>query len=923
MVAPDRVMVNLWAKTDRTGMNPHAWHPLICHMIDVAAVAQAMWREVLTPALRAQVTTGLGLPDETTAETWVAYLAGLHDIGKASPAFQAKYPGALDRLTAAGLPPSHPELDPGHGIVSTLSIAPILVERGVPQVAANTLATAIGGHHGIFPSSRQTQDPKKVQWLGTVNWDAVRQELAATLAGLLGLPDTTPAQTDHPASMVLAGLISVADWIGSDSNHFFHFASPADIADDAGRRGYLTRATTTAERALAELGWLDWTAPVETLPFGTLFGFEPRRVQQDVVELPGVAAGQSIVVVELPMGEGKTEAAFYLADRWAQGPGQRGLYVAMPTMATSNGMFGRLISYLENRFPSGRVNVQLIHSHAAIAPELEAFQHKPPPIDPNNIYGGGGPTEVVIEEWFSMRKRGLLAPYGVGTVDQSLLAALQVPHVFVRTFGLAGKTVIFDEVHAYDTYMTTLFERLLEWLGAIGTSVVVLTATLPRERRDGLLRAYSRGAGFATVGELPPAPYPRLSWANASAVGAEAVSVAELSDLSRRELRLEWVDVRLPEDGEPFPLGERLRDALLDGGCAAVICNTVGRAQQLYQRLQPFFPEEIDLLHARFPFEERDAREKRALKHFGKPGGTISTEDGEVAVERPKRSVLVATQVIEQSLDLDFDLMVTDLAPADLVLQRAGRLQRHKRDRPPQFRYGAVLWVGLPENIDGEDPTFDDGSAAVYDAHILLRSWLALKDRAVIRFPDDIETIVEEVYDGRACPSDDSALVGRWDETAAEHEEAAKAETQQAQSRWLPRPSSGKKLWEMTRDPTREDAPEAHQQLQALTRLIPPSVSVVLLWDTPNGPSLDRDGHKPARIAAKPNLSETKRLLRRAVSIAHRGVFHELIDIQPPAAWRDSSLLRRHRLLLLDAAGQVTVGKHTLTLDPDLGLLIT
>lgn len=912
MTTSDDAMLALWAKTDQSGKNPDAWHPLLCHLIDVAAVARTMWRGVLTPALRARVTAGLGLPDEATTEAWVAYLAGLHDIGKASPAFQAKYPGALDRLSAVGLPPSHPDLDPGHGIVSTLAIAPLLVEHGVPTPASNALATAIGGHHGIFPASQKTRDPKKTQWLGNAAWDTARRELATTLAGLLDLPDSTPTSTDHPTSMVLAGLISVADWIGSDSDHFFHFASPTDIADDAGRRDYLAHAATTAKRALAELGWLDWTAPVATLPFDTLFGFKPRRVQQDVVELPGVAGGQSIVVVELPMGEGKTEAAFYLADRWAQGPAQRGLYVAMPTMATSNGMFGRLISYLEKRFPSGRVNVQLIHSHAAVAPELEAFQHKPPPIDPNNINGDNGPTEVVIEEWFSMRKRGLLAPYGVGTVDQSLLAALQVPHVFVRTFGLAGKTVIFDEVHAYDTYMTTLFERLLEWLGAIGTSVVVLTATLPRERRDGLLRAYSRGAGFDAVAELPPAPYPRLSWANTSSIGAKSVSVPELSDLSRRQLRLEWVDVRLPESGEPFPLGAALADALAGGGCAAVICNTVGRAQRMYQQLRPYFPDEIELLHARFPFEERDEREKRALARFGKDGS-----------ERPKRSVLVATQVIEQSLDLDFDLMVTDLAPADLVLQRAGRLQRHERDRPPRFRDGAVLWVGRPEKLDGEAPTFDGGSAAVYDAHVLLRSWLALKDREVIRFPDDIETIIEEVYDGRACPPTDPALVERWDETAEKQKEAAKAEQQQAQSRWLPRPSSGKKLWEMTRDPTREDAPEAHQQLQALTRLIPPSVSVVLLWDTPNGPSLDRDGQQPARITGKPNLYETKQLLRRAVSISHRGAFHALIDIDPPAAWQDSSLLRRHRLLLLDAAGQITVGNHTLTLDPDLGLLIT
>jgi len=915
MTAPGDALLALWAKTDRSGTHPDAWHPLICHMIDVAAVARAMWREVLTPALRERITMGLGLPNEAAAEAWVTYLASLHDIGKASPAFQSKYSQARPRLTATGLEPSHPDKDPGHGIVSMLSIGPLLEERGIPQPVANALATAVGGHHGIFPASNCFGNPKRPLWCGNTAWNAVRRSLAATLAELIDLPDAAPSRTDHPISMVLAGLISVADWIGSDSESFFHFVDALTLAEPTALNAYQTAATDTAGRALAQLGWLDWTAPVETKAFADLFGFEPRAVQQDVVDLPGVADGPAMVVIELPMGEGKTEAALYLADRWAETTAQRGLYVAMPTMATSNGMFGRLISYLGNRFPAGRVNVQLIHSHAAIAPELEALQHEPPPIDPDGIAASDDePASVVIEEWFSRRKRGLLAPYGVGTVDQSLMAALQVSHVFVRMFGLAGKTVIFDEVHAYDTYMTTLFERLLEWLGAIGTSVVILTATLPRERRDQLLQAWARGAGYSTAADPAPAPYPRLSWASRAGIGSREVDATTLSSLSRRELRLRWVDVRLPEDGEPFPLGEELREALRDGGCAAVICNTVSRAQQMYQRLQPFFAEgELDLLHARFPFEERDEREKRALTRFGKDSS-----------QRPKRSVLVATQVIEQSLDLDFDLMVTDLAPADHVLQRAGRLQRHVRNRPPGFGDAAVLWIGKPEAMDGAVPRFDAGSEAIYDEHVLLRSWLALKDRATVAFPNDIEENIEAVYDEtRECPASDPALVERWEATAEDRRKEQKAEKQQAASKWVLRPTTRRPLWEMTCDPTQEDAPEIHTQLQALTRLALPTVSIVMLWETSQGTSYEPNGRHLASVSSKPNVKEAKRLLGRSLNISHRGVFHDLIAIEPPAAWRESALLRRHRLVLLDADNQCHTKQYTLELDPNLGLLIT
>src|SRR5207248_6281763 len=102
------------------------------------------------------------------------------------------------------------------------------------------------------------------------------------------------------------------------------------------------------------------------------------------------------------------------------------------------------------------------------------------------------PSAVVAEEWFARnKKQALLAPFGVGTIDQALLAVLQTRHVFVRLFGLAGKCVVLDEVHAYDAYMTTLMERLLRWLAALGCPVMLLSATLPRDKRVKLLRAYA------------------------------------------------------------------------------------------------------------------------------------------------------------------------------------------------------------------------------------------------------------------------------------------------------------------------------------------------------------------------------------------------------------------------------------------------
>ena len=393
-------------------------------------------------------------------------------------------------------------------------------------------------------------------------------------------------------------------------------------------------------------------------------------------------------------------------------------------------MFGRVRDFLQDRYKDGLVQLQLLHGHASLSSEFEVLRK-----NHNRIfaprYSGveeDDHLEVVASEWFTYRKRGLLSPFGVGTIDQALLAVLQTKHVFVRLFGLAHKTVIIDEVHAYDAYMTTLLERLLEWLAALGSPVVLLSATLPRSRRNGLLAAYLRGLGDQSEEIRSDASYPRISWVSGNS-GPSARTV-RVSPRGTKEVSMEWTGGSVPaHDGSSFPLGERLREALAQGGCAAVICNTVRRAQEIYRALKPYFPgtaedgkPELDLLHAQYLFQDRDKREKRSLARFG---SRVRTRSG------PNKAVLVATQVIEQSLDLDFDLMVSDMAPVDLLLQRAGRLHRHERRRPHGLGQPRLL-VCQPE-MDGGVPRFEPGTAAVYDSHILLRTWLTLRDRATVR----------------------------------------------------------------------------------------------------------------------------------------------------------------------------------------------
>lgn len=885
-------------------------HPLICHLLDVAAVAHVLWAEAFPPGARRTIARDLGVP-ESSAGAWLAFLAGSHDFGKAAPAFECQVPPLKEHLQRLGFSfpaPQGGERRIGHGVITAKTLPDMLEGMGLSKQAAMRLATVAGGHHGIFPTGREVRDLMDRSSGG----DAWRQARSALLDVLQA--QTTGAQSDVPPSpavslcLVLAGFITVADWIGSNTD-FFPYAArldslgqdPADLAD------YHRRSLEAAQRAVRALGWAIPDAP-EAAPFDQVFGFQPRPLQRAVAETAEALAGPGIVVVEAPMGEGKTEAALFLADTWARTAGTRGLYVALPTQATSNQMFTRVEDFLNGRYAGKRIEMQLLHGQAVLsAPFQELIKASTQPFTVSGVCDDDDPHgSVAASEWFTHGKRGLLAAFGVGTVDQALLAALKVKHGFVRTFGLACRTLIVDEVHAYDTYMSTLLNRLVEWMGAVHAPVVLLSATLPRARTEQLLACYARGAGWE-VATPPLATYPRVTWLSESGSGSRSFRAAT----PNRRVAL----VRLPgfqpdsEDPAAFAdLGRRLAEALADGVCAAVVCNTVARAQAIYQALQPFFPGTasddnpvLDLFHARFPFDEREAREKRTLERFGKPSGPR-------VCRRPARAVLVATQVIEQSLDVDFDLLVTEMAPADLILQRSGRLHRHDgRVRPPRLAAPAV-WLLEPEVEDGA-PKFRRGSEAVYAPHVLLRSWLALHERREIDVQGDIETIVEATYgDAPAVPA---ALVARWLATADEAEKNRDGDTHQAEVRELEGPHHTGPLSDLTRDTREEDAPEIHVAHQAVTRLGPPSVQVVLL--TSDAPEL-RD--------RSPNLEAARAFLRRSLDVSHRGLVPQLLAQQPPTAWQGSALLRHSRAVRLDAERRAQIGAWWLRLDKHLGVVV-
>lgn len=878
----------LWAKTARNDEHTHA---LICHLIDVAEVTRALWDVGLTSSMRRQLCDSLGL-GMSQAGQLLAFWAGLHDLGKASPAFQRLYEPARIRLMEKGLPFPHIFVKEAcyHATITARTLADALQSRtDLARRPAMRIAHALGGHHGAWPPPYEIKNVKSTQ-IGGEEWATIRYRLTDELASLFPPPDVenlgrTPAE-ENTLLTLFTGLTVVADWIGSMREYFSYQKAPLDPET------YAQRAAAQAQRALAELGWSGWKPPGDARSFQELFPFAPYPMQQRAIEVGGTLKEPAMIIIEAPTGSGKTEAALAIAEKWICERQQQGTYIAMPTQATSNQMFKRFTDMLCCRYDDRLVNVQLIHGQARWSDDVRSLRLASP--------GDEEAGAVTAMEWFLPRKRSLLAPFGVGTVDQAFLSVLQTRHFFLRLFGLGHKTVIFDEVHAYDTYMNALFHRLLRWLHASGTSVIILSATLPKQRRRELLEAY---AGVA-ADDLPAIPYPSLSWAVEGRADAIPLQAPE-----KRTVTLEWVE-RSPDE-----IAHLLAKRLQGGGCAAVICNRVRRSQEIYRALKEarLVPEEdLVLFHARFPAAWRGKIEARVLSQFGKDAGN-----------RPHRAIVVATQVIEQSLDLDFDLMISDLAPVDLLLQRAGRLHRHQREGRPLSLSEPHLLVTRPaQEKDVPDFGLD---AYVYDLCILLRSYLALLGRDHLALPKDTEPLIEAVYGATDLPHE--GLSERWVERLQKAgkalEQKRREAAYEARKRLVP-PPEDERLLSMRNPMLAEEDPDLHQAYRALTRLGRPSISLVCLHRTEQGITLTPDGTGPlVDLDEEPGAALTEQLARHAVSVSSYNVVKHFRDEDVPRGWRRHPLLRHYRAAIFcRGICHLDSTSPTLILSPEYGLEI-
>ena len=936
---------SIWAKSKRAGEdgNPMAgpvtkWLSLVQHLDDAGGIAALLWDERFwAEGVRARIITACG-GNEGVARAAVELLSATHDVGKASPAFLSQVPELAVLAQQAGLS-IRPRVvnDPErssvrHEIVSYLAFKSWLRARAdrPRQDPAIALATVIGSHHGRPLQPSRVQSAGALEHLsGDEAWQKVQRELigwaAARPAVAPYIERILAIQWSQQDLVTLTGMTVVADWIASDDEYF----SLADIG--------LAEFTVTEDRARA--AWQRYDPPPTWRPepgaddesllrerFHFPAGAQLFPAQLALAAKARVTPRPSLLILEAPMGSGKTEAALAAAEILADRFGQGGLFVALPTQATADGMWNRVRAWAD-RAGLG-TSVFLAHGRSSLNDDYDQLTREAgfASIDEGGNSGKAQPSDgtVIAHKWFRGNKKGPLANLVVGTIDQVLFAALQSRFVALRHLSIAGKVVVIDEVHAVDTYMGEFLDRAIEWMGAYQVPVVMLSATLPTRRRWALVQAYEKGrasAGLsaadaeAAAGLAADIGYPLVI----DSADPAGYVVPEVSGLER-DITLEW----LPDDLEA--LGAMLRVRLTDGGTAVVIRNTVGRAQEAAAYLAAALDDtEVSLMHSRFLAGVRAQADRELLRCFGRD-----------ASHRPHRAVVVATQVVEQSLDVDFDLMVTDLAPIDLLLQRAGRLHRHDRElnarpellRAPSLVVTAVDSCEVPPGLDG-------GGKYVYGAHLLLRTLAELEGRAQIVLPRDIAPMVQRVYGDADYPKEG------WIEALAQADRAHGVEVDKHRAEAMPfvldRVKRRAGLLGWPEHAAGEGGADDHQGY-ATVRRTEDSLEVLVLFSGPDELGLSTPPWWPDCVQIPLNgelsWSLVRSVQRTAIRLPNQlcqryGALSLIGDIEA-LLWKHPSLqvlqgsrmLRGELVLVFDASGkcQLAKGKPTLRYDQRNGL---
>ncbi len=985
-----------WAKTNgQEGDNPTVWLPVVGHAMDTAGVMGHLWdnwlnahqRELLSEPFR----RGGSTDPDTSARKILCFLGATHDAGKLSKPFASKVaPLARQMRVKGGLDAPDRESirqngsgDLVHGRVGEVIVGRALEERGVDRDLARALASIIGAHHGMTVDRRTLRDTRErePEWgdrpgsNSTTQWNDVHAEFVDFCVLLTDVEEDLHRPLTLPMSFLTlaSGLTIVADWIASNTDYFPLAAFEDTEFHYLGAGGQSERLRRAWEQVDLPAPWLavdSGESATELLQrrFDLDESAHARPLQDAAIEMARTGTGPNMLLIEDAMGAGKTEAGALAAEILAARTGASGFLFALPTQSTTDAMFERMLTYLSTvadekvatgaQYAHTELTTSLLHGRKQFndkASDLyrsgramldRAFQGLDVIGDPQDVDRDSPRTPpdhgaLVTHPWLSGRKKAVLAEFVTSTIDHLLFAALKSKHLALRHLGLTQKVVIVDEAHASSDYMNVFLEIVLEWLGYYGVSVVILSATLHRELRERFALAYLRGledAGRiapdqdvdltplqAGCNGAPASDYPRLMRVQSD--GALVREIQAATPPSQVIIRADTVGIG------PEAVADMVDTLYREGGCLLVVRNTVGAAQELYEVLKGRHTgeDEVRLMHSRFTAADRQRNDQWLLDRFGKKA---TRENG----ERPKRAIVVATQVVEQSLDIDFDALVTDVAPVDILLQRIGRIHRHEgRTRPATLSDPVCHVIGMPTDTTTA-PELDRGSRYVYGMWSLLRSALVLADAAtpagqVITLPSDIGPLVETAFEG------DLGVPEAWSgamKSAREDREKAiqKARIQAGTFLLSAPPIDGHDR--ATLDGWLSVAAEADEDGRrgyAKVREGDDSVDVMLVEEADGRlrtlPESSDDGALDLPTDRLPDHAAIRALAMSTVklpaSLTHLGVVDQVIDQIAQhcywQAWQDSPDLKGQLFLILHG-GETTILDRRLTYSPTTGLRV-
>lgn len=724
----------LWAKKNRVD-NRLKWLPLMVHLNDTGKVCGLLFEHWLSNGVKEFLKKSIKMETNCDAEILknICMFIGLtHDIGKATPIFQVKKSFINDtelddcitnKLKNAGFididkyqanaPTNIPHNECGQYILTKYNVN-------------LCIANIIGSHHGR-PIDKDTVERNEKAYPSSYyqeenedhpihkEWEKIHKNILDWAAKKSNLNIDNLPLISQPGQVILSGLLIMADWI--TSNEIYFPLLDIDIDIDLDSNNILNDRVKEGYTKWQNSKTASWTPKTYySNMYKDRFGFinGPKPAQEKIARVVQNIDEPGIIILEAPMGMGKTEAALTMVEELSYKTERTGMFFGLPTQATSNGIFSRVKNWISTM--DDEKSIRLIHGKAALN---EEFSNLP---KSKNIHGEDG---ISVNEWFAGRKVSILDDFIVGTVDQILLSALKQKHLMLRHLGLSNKVIVLDEVHAYDTYMSTYLYQALRWLGAYHVPVIVLSATLPIEKRNDLLKSYMVGVGYnfkkieKPNGFLEKESYPLLTYND----GDKIIQYDDFIEDKGRDFSI----IKKSED-DSNDIINTIKDLTYEGGIVGVILNTIRKSQEFFQKcVKEFGSENVLLLHSSFIATDRYKKEQELLDTIGKNG------------KRPRFKVVIGTQVIEQSLDIDFDVLITDLAPMDLLLQRMGRLHRHNRnDRPSKLKDPKVYIL----NCKGYD--FDEGSTYVYDKYMLFKTEYFLPEN--INLPKDISHLVQQVY---------------------------------------------------------------------------------------------------------------------------------------------------------------------------------